>query len=59
MDRMSAVASAGRTVLFVSHNLAAVAALTRRGIVLKGGQVIFRRRDRQRHRPVFGFIEQG
>lgn len=41
MDRMSAVASAGRTVLFVSHNLAAVAALTRRGIVLKGGQVIF------------------
>ena len=41
MDRMSAVASAGRTVLFVSHNLAAVAALTRRGIVMKGGQVIF------------------
>jgi len=41
MDRMSAVASAGRTVLFVSHNLAAVAALTRRGIVMKGGQIIF------------------
>ena len=41
LDRMSAVASAGRTVLFVSHNLAAVAALTRRGIVMKGGQVIF------------------
>jgi len=41
LDRMSAVASAGRTVLFVSHNLAAVAALTRRGIVLKGGQLIF------------------
>lgn len=41
LDRMSAVASAGRTVLFVSHNLAAVTALTRRGIVLKGGQMIF------------------
>lgn len=41
LDRMSAVASAGRTVLFVSHNLAAVAALTRRGIVLKGGRLIF------------------
>lgn len=41
LDRMSAVASAGRTVLFVSHNLAAVAALTRRGIVLNGGRLIF------------------
>jgi lipopolysaccharide transport system ATP-binding protein len=41
LDRMSAVASAGRTVLFVSHNLAAVAALTRRGIVLKGGRLIY------------------
>lgn len=41
LDRMSAVASAGRTVLFVSHNLAAVAALTKRGIVLKGGKLLF------------------
>ena len=41
LDRMSEVASAGRTVLFVSHNLAAVTALTRRGIVLKDGQLIF------------------
>lgn len=41
LDRMSAVASAGRTVLFVSHNLAAVTALTRRGIVLKEGRLIF------------------
>ena len=41
LDRMSAVASEGRTVLFVSHNLAAVAALTKRGIVLKGGQLLF------------------
>lgn len=41
LDRMSAVASQGRTVLFVSHNLAAVAALTRRGIVLKGGRLLY------------------
>ncbi len=41
LDRMSAVANAGRTVLFVSHNLAAVTALTRRGIVLKGGRMLF------------------
>ena len=41
LDRMSEVANAGRTVLFVSHNLAAVTALTRRGIVLKEGRLIF------------------
>jgi len=41
LDRMSEVASAGRTVLFVSHNLAAISALTHRGIVLKEGRVIF------------------
>jgi lipopolysaccharide transport system ATP-binding protein len=41
LDRMSEVAHAGRSVLFVSHNLAAAAALTRRGIVLKGGRLIF------------------
>jgi lipopolysaccharide transport system ATP-binding protein len=41
LDRMSEVADAGRTVLFVSHNLAAAMALTRRGIVLQSGQLIF------------------
>lgn len=41
LDRMSEVAHAGRTVLFVSHNLAAITALTKRGIVLKEGRVIF------------------
>ncbi|MBY0319823.1 MAG: ABC transporter ATP-binding protein [Reyranella sp.] len=41
LDRMSEVANAGRSVLFVSHNLAAAAALTRRGMVLKGGRLIF------------------
>lgn len=32
---------AGRTVLFVSHNMAAVRSLCRRGIVLKDGQVVY------------------
>jgi len=41
LDRMSQVADAGRTVLFVSHNLAAVSALTRRGIVFQSGRVFF------------------
>src|SRR5262249_33750899 len=31
----------GRTVLFVSHNMAAIRSLTERGIVLAGGQVSF------------------
>jgi homopolymeric O-antigen transport system ATP-binding protein len=41
LDRMSAVASSGRTVLFVSHNFAAVTALTRRAIVLRSGHLTF------------------
>jgi lipopolysaccharide transport system ATP-binding protein len=41
LNRMSTVASSGRTVLFVSHNLAAVSALTRRAIVLRSGKLIF------------------
>jgi len=41
LSRMSEVASSGRTVLFVSHNFAAVSALTRRAIVLKEGRVAF------------------
>jgi lipopolysaccharide transport system ATP-binding protein len=38
---MSEVASSGRTVLFVSHNFAAITALTRRSIVLNSGRVTF------------------
>jgi lipopolysaccharide transport system ATP-binding protein len=41
LNRMSEVAGSGRTVLFVSHNFAAVAALTRRSIVLQGGRLSF------------------
>jgi len=41
LNRMSAVADAGRTVLFVSHNLAAVTALTKRAIVFQSGRVYF------------------
>jgi len=41
LNRMSEVAGSGRTVLFVSHNFAAVMALTRRSIVLSGGRLIF------------------
>jgi lipopolysaccharide transport system ATP-binding protein len=36
---MGDVAGAGRTVLFVSHNMAAVSQLTRRGLWLEGGRI--------------------
>ena len=41
INRMSEVAGSGRTVLFVSHNFAAVRALTRRSIVLESGRLGF------------------
>lgn len=41
LNRMSEVAGSGRTVLFVSHNFAAVAALTRRSLVMEGGKLAF------------------
>jgi lipopolysaccharide transport system ATP-binding protein len=38
---MGQVARTGRTVLFVSHNMAAVQNLCNRGVVLEGGRVVF------------------
>lgn len=39
MGKMSEVAGQGRTVLFVSHNMAAVRSICRRGILLNAGMV--------------------
>jgi lipopolysaccharide transport system ATP-binding protein len=41
LGKMSEVAQHGRTVLFVSHNMAAVTQLCQRGIVLANGEVTF------------------
>jgi lipopolysaccharide transport system ATP-binding protein len=41
LGKMSEVSKAGRTILFVSHNMAAVKSLTTRGIVLQDGKVAF------------------
>jgi homopolymeric O-antigen transport system ATP-binding protein len=41
LGKMGDVARAGRTVLFVSHNLTAVTALCSRGIILKNGRTVF------------------
>jgi len=39
LGKMGDVAKAGRTILFVSHNMAAVQQLCHRGVVLSGGQL--------------------
>ncbi len=41
LGKMQDVANAGRTVLFVSHNMAAVENLCERGVVLESGEVKF------------------
>lgn len=42
MGKMSDVAQAGRTVLFVSHNMSAVLRLTEETMVLDGGHLVYR-----------------
>jgi lipopolysaccharide transport system ATP-binding protein len=41
LGKMQQVSTGGRTVLFVSHNLAAVENLCRRGVVLERGTVVY------------------
>lgn len=41
LGKMGDVARAGRTILFVSHNLGAVTQLCNRGIILKQGRTVF------------------
>jgi lipopolysaccharide transport system ATP-binding protein len=42
LGKMETVAKEGRTVLFVSHNLAAIENFCHRGIVIHNGQLVFR-----------------
>jgi len=41
LGKMQEVSEGGRTVLFVSHNMAAVSSLTSRGLVLSHGRMVF------------------
>lgn len=41
LGKMEDAARSGRTVLFVSHNMEAILALTRRGLVMNAGKIIF------------------
>jgi len=47
LGKMSDVAEAGRTVLFVSHNMSAILRLTQESIVLDKGQMVYRAQTRQ------------
>ena len=40
LNRMGSVGKSGKTVLFVSHNMAAVTRLCDRGLLIQGGQVV-------------------
>ena len=54
LGKMGEVASQGRTILFVSHNMQAISALTTRCLILQGGQV---RLDAPTDQSVRAFIE--
>lgn len=47
LGKMSDVAAAGRTVLFVSHNMSAILRLTEESIVLEKGNLVYRAPTRQ------------
>lgn len=47
LGKMSDVAAAGRTVLFVSHNMSAILRLTEECIVLEKGELVYRAPTRQ------------
>lgn len=47
LGKMSDVAEAGRTVLFVSHNMSAILRLTEESIVLEKGKMVYRAPTRQ------------
>jgi lipopolysaccharide transport system ATP-binding protein len=56
LNKMEAVGSEGRTVLFVSHNMAAVTRLCTRGILLSSGGVIA---DGDTHDIVSSYLTSG
>ncbi|HEV8136276.1 MAG TPA: ABC transporter ATP-binding protein [Pyrinomonadaceae bacterium] len=55
IGKMGDVARAGRTVLFVSHNLGAVTQLCSRGIILKNGKTVF---DGEASAAVSTYVEE-
>jgi lipopolysaccharide transport system ATP-binding protein len=56
LGKLSDMSSSGRTVLFVSHNMAAIKSLTTRTILLSEGQVVF---DGGTESAIQAYIQQG
>jgi len=56
LGKMSEVSRVGRTVLFVSHNMAAVENLCRRGIVINGGMIAFEGTAKEAVREYLGRV---
>src|SRR6266545_174606 len=56
LGKMGAVASEGRTVLFVSHNLAAITRICPRSILLDGGRVLC---DGPSHKTTSAYLKSG
>ena len=52
LGKMGDAARQGRTILFVSHNMAAVRSLCRRVLLLDGGRIVDGRRRGRLHQPV-------
>ena len=52
LGRMEELGAAGRTVLFVSHNMQAVAQLCDRAILLQDGRIVERRAEHRGRRPI-------
>ncbi|HEX3741127.1 MAG TPA: ABC transporter ATP-binding protein [Terriglobales bacterium] len=59
LGKMSEVSRVGRTVLFVSHNMAAVENLCQRGIVLDGGRIAFEGTSKDAVRDYLGRLTGG
>jgi lipopolysaccharide transport system ATP-binding protein len=59
LGKMSEVAQEGRTVIFVSHNMAAVQALCTRGILFRNGQLMLEGTIGEAVTAYLGTIEEG
>jgi len=57
LGKMSGVAESGRTIIFVSHNMAAIHNLCRRSIVLREGQIVFDGPTDEAIKEYLGYIE--
>jgi len=58
LGKMEGMASEGRTVLFVSHNMASISSMCQSAIVLEHGQIIFRGDSDEAVRFYSGYLDE-